>query len=218
MVSKHGRYRFQSGMITANLLERGLGMDDAFALSRALRRDVAHLEEITTDELETRLQHLVLERLGRPLPPATPPLSTWAPVVRTSSGDLPFSRGVLLRSLLTAGLDLGPAMEVGEATLSWLQQLDGANVTEEQIEDRVARRLREQHGAAFARRYQLTGWLRRSRRPVILLLGGATGTGFKQPAPFHQLHDGEHFGAGSQFQNWKEIRQVIAQYVAGDGH
>ena len=177
MVSKHGRYRFQSGMITANLLERGLGMDDSFALSRALRRDVAELDEVTTDELEARLQRLVIERLGEPLAPVTPQLPLWAPVVRTASGDLPFSRGVLLRSLLTAGLEMGPAMEVGEATLSWLQQLDGADITEEQIEDRVGRRLREQHGAAFARRFQLTGWLRRSRRPVILLLGGATGTG-----------------------------------------
>mmetsp|Transcript_23326 Transcript_23326/g.40537 ORF Transcript_23326/g.40537 Transcript_23326/m.40537 type:complete len:773 (-) Transcript_23326:1760-4078(-) len=46
---------------------------------------------------------------------------------------------------------------------------------------------------------------------------GATGTGFKQAATFHQLHDGEHFGRGAQLEDREEVGQVVAQHVAGDG-
>lgn len=176
VVSKHGRFRFQSGMITASLLERGVGMNDAFALSRELRKEIADLEEVTSDQLEERLQVLIERRIGSRVPKPHS-VAQARPLVRTAEGLLPFSRGILLRSLLTAGLDIEPAIKVGDAILSWLQQLEEGQVTEQQVEERVARRLREQHGATHARRFLLTGGLRRSKRPVVLLLGGATGTG-----------------------------------------
>ena len=165
-----------SGMITASLLERGLGMEDAFALSRELRRDVAELKEITSTDLEERLQVLIQARLGHRVPKPRA-LTAARPLVRTTAGELPFSRVILLRSLLTAGLEIEPAIEVGDAVLSWLQELGDQKVTEQQVEERVARRLREQFGAAYARRFLLTGWLRRSSKPVVILIGGATGTG-----------------------------------------
>ncbi len=176
VLSKHGRFRFQSGMITASLLERGLGMNDAFALSRELRKSIADLEEVTADELEERLQVLIEARLGKRVPKPRA-VAQSRPLVGTAEGPLPFSRGILLRSLLTAGLDIEPAIQVGDDTLAWLQQLGERTVTEQQVEERVARRLRDQHGASHARRFLLTGWLRRARRPMVLLIGGATGTG-----------------------------------------
>ena len=68
VISKHGRFRFQSGMITASLLERGVGMNDAFALSRELRKTITDLKEVTSDELEERLQVLIEARLGMRVP------------------------------------------------------------------------------------------------------------------------------------------------------
>ncbi len=176
VISKHGRFRYQSGMITASLLERGVGMNDAFALSLELRKSIGDLDEVTSDELEERLQVLIEARLGQRVPKPRS-AKQGRPLVRTADGVLPFSRGILLRHLLTAGLDIEPAIEVGDATLAWLQQRGEGQVTEQQVEDRVARRLKEQHGASHARRFQLTGWLRRARRPVVVLIGGATGTG-----------------------------------------
>ncbi|HCP48360.1 MAG TPA: hypothetical protein DIU15_20145 [Deltaproteobacteria bacterium] len=59
VVSKHGRYRFQIGMGTASLLQRGLSMADALAVSTKLKEDRAAAKEISTSELESRLQQLL---------------------------------------------------------------------------------------------------------------------------------------------------------------
>ena len=54
---------------------------------------------------------------------------------------------------------------------------------------------------------------------LLYVLGcGATGARLEQTATGEQGYDGEHLGAGAEFQNRKEIGEVIAQYVAGDGH
>ena len=57
VVSKHGRYRFQTGMVTASLLQRGLSMADAFAISNALKDKIAALKEVSTDDLEGVFAH-----------------------------------------------------------------------------------------------------------------------------------------------------------------
>ena len=60
VVSRHGRFRFQSGMVTSKLLDRGLPMDAAYELSRELKRRVTTgRKEITTDELEAELEALL---------------------------------------------------------------------------------------------------------------------------------------------------------------
>ena len=51
VVSRHGRYRFQTGMITASLLQRGLPMAEAFTISNKLKDDIATLSEISSDQL-----------------------------------------------------------------------------------------------------------------------------------------------------------------------
>ena len=54
---------------------------------------------------------------------------------------------------------------------------------------------------------------------LLYVLGcGATGARLEQATPGEQGHDGKHLGAGAEFQNRKEIGEVITQYVAGDGH
>ena len=59
IVSRHGKFRFQSGMVTSTLLERGLPMDAAYQLSRELRQLLYGREEVTTDELEDELDLLL---------------------------------------------------------------------------------------------------------------------------------------------------------------
>jgi len=46
---------------------------------------------------------------------------------------------------------------------------------------------------------------------------GAAGAGFEEAAAVHERNDGEHFGAGAEFEDGKEVRQIVAQDVAGDG-
>ncbi len=182
VVSKHGRFRFQTGIVTATLLRWGLEMGDAQDISYALRDRLRGQAEITGEQLEQQLRALVREQLGPEALPEKPSPDTIevaprGPLVRTGQGLLPFSRGVLLRYLVTAGLEPEPAMRIAQEIRRWLARLGIAEVDELQIEQEVARRLKERFGKGPARRFRLTGLIQRSDRPVIVLIGGATGTG-----------------------------------------
>ena len=49
------------------------------------------------------------------------------------------------------------------------------------------------------------------------MLGGrAASTCFIHATASHQRHDGEHLGAGAEFHDGEQVREVIAQDVAGD--
>ena len=122
VISRHGRYRFQTGIVTAELLQRGIPMDLALQLSRQLRRDIDHHDEISSDHLEEKLAKLVHEMLGEELSISTPRVQS-PPLIITQHGTFPFSRGILLRSLLTAGLELEPAMGMASDILRWLRSI-----------------------------------------------------------------------------------------------
>ncbi len=180
VVSRHGRYRFQTGMVTATLLQRGLDMADAFAIGTELRDKLRGREEITTDELDAEIDALVAARLGDSAVrrgPVTAELVTAGPRIRTTQGLFPFSRGVLLRFLVTAGLDPEEAMTLASRIGRWVSQHGGPEIAEAELEAEVERHLAEEYGEAAARRYRLTGLVRRSPKPVLILIGGATGTG-----------------------------------------
>lgn len=179
VVSRHGRYRFQMGMITASLLQYGVGMEDAFRLAKKLRQRVVGRNKITTDELEDELRDLVLEELGLDLDDEAdddPPSTT---AVLTRHGPLPFSRGVLLRPLVDIGLDPAVAISMLDELQVWVDDHDADELDEELVERRLARELLRSRGRRVAERYRLLRWFRASgrRNPVLIFLGGATGTG-----------------------------------------
>jgi 2,3-bisphosphoglycerate-independent phosphoglycerate mutase len=181
VTSRHGRYRFQTGMVTASLLQRGLDMEDAFAISNAIRDQIVGMTEITSDELEARTRALASERLGiaeADLPPRrTEQVSVDVPMVQHPEGMQPFSRGILLRQLITAGLAPEEAMSIAQDTYDWLLKQVPDSTSSAQVQAEVSARLSELHDAYTVRRYRFTCWVRETQTPFILLIGGATGTG-----------------------------------------
>jgi len=181
VVSRHGRYRFQTGLITASLLKRGLAMEEAFAISTELRQQLRGREEIGTEELEEMLQALVLEHLGENAFSSmgwnTVEIGTESPLIRGQATLLPFSRGILLRYLVTAGLEPEAAMSLAQEIQRWLRTRGLSEVGQLEVDNEVELLLRTRHSEAHARRFRLTGLIRRAEKPVIILIGGATGTG-----------------------------------------
>ena len=115
VVSRHGRYRFQTGMITASLLQRGLPMAEAFAISNQLKEDIKDLDEITPSQIEERLQTYLQQTEGDEdigESPLTGEINiSGRPIVVGRRGRAPFSRSLLLRYLITSGLEIEAAME-----------------------------------------------------------------------------------------------------------
>ena len=174
VVSKHGRYRFQKGLITASFLQKGLNIEDAMVMADTLKRKIGGEKEVTTKQLRALIRELAPhdnEEVYGGLTDST------IPRVKTRRGIVPFSKGILLRSLTTSGLSVEQAFNFAQQIDDWLRLNPEHVYEEDELNERMEKELKSQYGLSFVRRFKLTDWIFHSPKPVILLLGGATGTG-----------------------------------------
>jgi 2,3-bisphosphoglycerate-independent phosphoglycerate mutase len=170
VVGPEGSWRFQTGMVTAALLARGLSMSQAFDGSAQLREELRDREEITTDELEEAIEALAVAALGQ--------ASTRSGrKVGVRAGNSHFTADRLLRFAVSAGLTPQDALNLSAEVDAALARPDGHDLDEAHAEALVQRVLAERFGERAARRYALISSIRRARRPLVVLIGGATGTG-----------------------------------------
>jgi 2-phosphoglycerate kinase len=98
-------------------------------------------------------------------------------LVRRGSSVVPFSRGILSRSLLELGLDATRAHDIATALHSELLAEGMSLVTAQHLARVVAERLTRHADAELAGRYEKMRLFKRSDRPLVLLVGGSTGSG-----------------------------------------
>jgi 2,3-bisphosphoglycerate-independent phosphoglycerate mutase len=169
-------------MVAHDLVLRGLPFEDAYALANALRDRLASREssEISSAELDDLLHEVLAaelapERLATmvaPSAPASPPA-----VVYDGEQSQPFSRGLLARSLIAAGLDTDRAYRIAIDVQSELLR-DGLEIVgNTELARRIADHVERLEGRDTAARYRTMRRIRRLPRPLVLYLGGATGTG-----------------------------------------
>ncbi|MCP3964134.1 MAG: 2,3-bisphosphoglycerate-independent phosphoglycerate mutase [bacterium] len=177
--SKGVHQRFLRGMVTHDLVQRGLSFDDAYAAAHAIRDRLTDHEEVSTAEIRDLIQEHLEGVFGSDLPSYL--LQPVRPVperfVIKDGVKQPFSRGVLARSIYAAGLDLDRAYRlVGELE----QELREEGVTvsrSDEIARRVAEILERLESAKTSQRYWLMRRIHRLPRPLVIYLGGASGTG-----------------------------------------
>jgi len=90
---------------------------------------------------------------------------------------VPFSKGILSQSLLAAGLPPEYARKVARETERRLRATDTRTVTRETLAETVETILRREMGERVSARYRLLRTIRHPPRPIVLLLGGVSGTG-----------------------------------------
>ena len=168
-------------MVTASLLQRGIDMENAFAISNQLRDEIRPLDEITTEELEERVRNLAEAHMGIPadqFPGRQFSVAEVGPtLVRSGAEVYPYSRGIVFQQLTTAGIDYEAAMQMAQDVYLWLLSSGLEEVHEADLERAVCERITDLGEEQALRRYRFISWVRRTERPLFLLLGGATGTG-----------------------------------------
>lgn len=90
---------------------------------------------------------------------------------------LPFSRGILTRSITLAGVDVGVAYIIATEVQKSLEEMKKRVVTTEEIRRLTYESLLNHGLKEAARRYLFWRQLRRLKVPITILLGGATGVG-----------------------------------------
>lgn len=98
-------------------------------------------------------------------------------LVRGTKTGLPYSKGLLASSLLATGISPATAWTIADVLERSLMESGRSEVTVEELRTAVVDLLREEIGEDASQRY--LNWQRAQERdrPLILLIGGATGVG-----------------------------------------
>lgn len=175
VVSSYGRHRFQTGIITAELLRRGVAMDRAMQVARKVKDDLSGKKSVTADELETSLSRQFERVTGAVLPPVRRKARK-LPLVSGPLGAEPFSPGNLVRRMTSVGLSLETGLKLYPDIERWIarqEQVDAGAVAA-----RTAQVLAGiTDGVDYARRFALFEHIEQSPVPIVILIGGATGAG-----------------------------------------
>lgn len=172
------RFPFLRGILTRSLQAAGVPFEKAYEIASEVRGEIVAAGEMTTEQLRTS----VIQRLKTFEPEVvhaylTPMAPASIQVVHDEAHQIPFSRGGHRLSLVACGLAPNDAAKVaariydslvirGAEEISWsdLRHLTHRNITEELGED-------------AARKYLVWQEFQASARPLIMLLGGAVGSG-----------------------------------------
>src|SRR5438093_11374303 len=92
-------------------------------------------------------------------------------------GGLPYSKGLMSRALVAAGVSIEPAYLLAKQLEVDLAARDATSVSFDHLEERAAELLGEDEGPQILLRLRRFANLQSLEMPIVLLVGGATGTG-----------------------------------------
>jgi 2-phosphoglycerate kinase len=164
---------FMRGILVHSLMGRGMSFEEAYRVAGAVRERIRTRPVVTRDELRA----LVTELAG-PLAetPREPTRGSDISVTARGRGT-PFSKGFLSQSLLAAAIDPSEAFQVAREIEENLLRRGVREIDRHELRRLAYRAIHERVGAQAAERYLVWRRYQDPDKPVILLLGGATGAG-----------------------------------------
>lgn len=175
VVEGEARAPFLRGVLTHSLLKRGLSFKEAYGIADTVRDRFQKEGTVSRKQLRKTVNSILEEKYGSALP-VRPPVLPDVIFVRGDE-DIPFSKGILSRSLAAAGLDpsvaYSTALEIQEKLLTEKRK----TISGRRLRKIVHSQLLEAHGREPAERYLVWRCARFSSKPVVLLLGGSSGAG-----------------------------------------
>ena len=173
------RIPFLRGILTHSLQESGLPFEEAYALASEVRDELSERPEITTAELrETVLRHIarygpsVVQRYQHP------PALTGTILIRDGEGHTrQFSRQEHRRLLESSGLSYEESTAVTAALFGHMMKKGLSEIQSGHLGFLTYRYLRVALGRQKAQRYLVLVNFRRREQPIVLMIGGASGTG-----------------------------------------
>jgi len=171
---------FLRGILTRSLSDAGLMFDQAYKVASAIRERLDDAGSITNEEL----RELVRGYLSEHFPPAVVEsyIAVSSPVgsvtVRNAEGeDQSFSRIEHLRCLAACGLSEEQARKASTMILDALAAQQRWQVTSAELRELTYYCLNTHFGERAAERYRVWMEFNQSGRPLILLIGGSSGSG-----------------------------------------
>jgi 2-phosphoglycerate kinase len=190
------------GITIHSLMARGVSFDDANAAANEVRDRLRHRGLVTKADILEELREILGS--GPFEAEHHVPLPADIEVAGEGGRSRPFSKGVLSQSLLAAALDPNDAFDVARELERGLIRTGTRVIERAEIRRRAYETLAEKVGRKAAERYLVWRHYEDPDRPVILLLGGATGVGKSSLA----LEVAHRLGIGRVFSS-DSVRQIM---------
>ncbi len=176
---EQARIPFLRGILTSSLHDAGLPIEEAYALASKVREELDDSAEVTTKELREIVLGFISKygsaTVQRYENPAAIPSTI---LVHASSGQTTeFSREQHRRVLESSGLSHEDSTTVTSTIFLHLMERGVTEIRSRDLGLLTYRYLRRARGPEAARRYLVLVKFLRRDRPIVLLIGGATGTG-----------------------------------------
>jgi len=176
---------FLRGILTRSLQDVGLSFEDAFELASVVRRELGddsddHKASTSPGEIRDCVVKHLVENHGEAVakryrhPQGKPPELR---VVCSNGQTSTFSRSRLGRCLQSCGLSPESTRNIPGAVFQHYLDRGKTEVTSTHLRELAARYLRLTEGKRVERRYRLWLEFSNSDKPLLLLIGGASGCG-----------------------------------------
>jgi len=174
------RTPFLRGVLTRSLQEAGLSFEGAYALASGIRQSLGDQEEVSTDELRNRVLRELEKAYGPEICRAYEESRKKRQTIMVRDLDdqvVPFSRSRHCFCLESCGLSTEEASRATAKVFEILLDKRVDEVTSGYVGHLTYCCLGRMYGLDAAKRYLVWVDYLHSGRPLILLLGGATGCG-----------------------------------------
>lgn len=174
---------FSKGLLARSLEDAGFSLKEAHELAKGVERRLRAqgIRRITARRLENLVAEEVRARYGKAAGRRYRERLFYAGelFVEEEEGEprVPFSKGILAQSLMSIGLSPDRAYRLAREVEAGLREERIKVIRRDELRRQVYETLLKEAGEEMARRYLLLRGLRRSRRPVHILIGGVTGVG-----------------------------------------
>lgn len=170
---------FLKGVLVESLVRAGLSFQDAYLIAQSIRSNLENDAELTTVALREQVSAEVRERFGKSVAKSYDLGSSRGRqiMVQTSTDELPFSVGILTRSLQACAIDRIEALETAKQVHESLQKGNTSLIDHTALRQIVYQHLKEHSTKSAADRFLSWRRFKESGLPLIVLVGGITGTG-----------------------------------------
>jgi 2-phosphoglycerate kinase len=170
---------FLRGILVQSLLSAGLPFKDAYNTAQAVRKGLTNNAVITTAELRARVAKQLESDFGPALRQDYEAQSERQQKIIVSSdrGESPFSAGILTRSLEACVVERKPAIEIALRVQEAIQKRGQSEIELPALRRLIHQSLKEHCSKEAADNYLSRRQFETSGEPLIIMVGGASGTG-----------------------------------------
>ena len=169
---------FLRGILTQSLVNTGLPFEDAYDLAQEIRDDLKDIETISTDKLKSRVSQLLQKKFGTKQADRYEQKMSYSDIiVHTPTQSEPFSLTLLAQSLSSYAIEYDTAMFAATKIYESLKSAGHREIDHKSLRPIIYKCLKQYCSNKVANRYLSWRRFENSGMPLILVVGGITGSG-----------------------------------------